>query len=184
MAKYLDKVIEEMGKYSEMGLPDGEGSMGMGTPGHQQGGRVTDAYKLNSLLRRRNRAEQQEDTVDDMDAGIDSEMDTYKGDVDDKDGIEEIKTFFIDNPNPSDEDVMQYAEEHNMDMQQMRQAVYNLIQELLSYNDEEMDDYDASSSDSSDVSIDMDTGDKTEMANNEEREIRTRSGRTFRNRTR
>lgn len=184
MSKYLDKVIEEMGNYSEMGLPDGEGSMGMGTPGRAQGGRVTDAYKLNSLLRNRNRAEQQEDTLDDMEGGMGDEMGDYEGDMNgDLEGegdVEEIKSFFMDNPDPSDEEVMQYAEENGMDMQEMRKAVYRLIQSLLPSDEEGMDDYEDMGDKEGDVSMDMDMGDERGgMMGDEEREIRMRNGRNF-----
>lgn len=184
MAKYLDKVIEEMGNYSEMGMPDGEGSMGMGTPSHGEGGRVTNAYKLNSLLRRRNQGEQQEDTLDDMEGGTSDEMGDYEGDMNGEGDVEEIKSFFMDNPNPSHEEVMQYAEEHGMDMEEMRQAVYRLIQSLLPSDEEGMDDYEDMGDEEGNVSMDMDMGDNAGMRGAEEQEIKLRNGRTFRRRYR
>lgn len=44
---------------------------------------------------------------------------------------EEMKAFFQDNEAPSDEEVQQYADERGIDMEQMRQEVYALIQSLL-----------------------------------------------------
>lgn len=186
MAKYLDKVIEEMGNYSEMGMPTGEGAMGMGVPYKSEGGRVKDAYKINSILRNRNHAEQQEDTVDDVEIEPGDEMNDYEDNMNDEDNVEEIKTFFMDNPDPSDQEVMQYAEEHDMDMQEMRKTVYRLIQSLLSSDEENMDDYDKMGNDEGNVSMDMDMGgdDENRMSGHEEREIRMRSGRTLRRRYR
>lgn len=192
MAKYLDQVIKEMGNYSEMGMPDGEGSTGMGTPGRQPGGRVRDVYKLNSLLRRRNGAEQQEDTLGDLDSegGMEGGMDDYEGGMDggmegDGEGdVEQIKSFFTDNPDPSDEEVMQYAEENGMDMQEMRKAVYRLIQSLLPSDEEGMDDYEGMDDEEGDVSMDMDMGGAGGMRGDEEREIRLRNGRRFAKRRR
>jgi len=48
---------------------------------------------------------------------------------------EEMKSFFQENPTPSDEEVMQFASERGIDMEQMRQEVYALIQELLGSQD-------------------------------------------------
>jgi hypothetical protein len=60
------------------------------------------------------------DAEDDMGAEVDTE---------------EMKSFFQDNPAPSDEEVAQYAQERGIDMEQMRQEVYALIQSLLGDQD-------------------------------------------------
>jgi len=145
VAKYLDKVIEEMNDYSSMGMPDGEGSMGMGTPqsmgvrGSRRGDKKLKAYKLNDLLdpRNRNRAEEEEDGMD---------MDAEMGDMDNG-HTEELKSFFMDNPSPSDEEVAMKAEEMGLDLEGMRKAVYALIQSLLPSDEEDMDN---------DMNVDMD----------------------------
>lgn len=46
-----------------------------------------------------------------------------------------MKAFFQDNAAPSDEEVQQYADERGIDMEQMRQEVYALIQSLLGDSD-------------------------------------------------
>lgn len=68
--------------------------------------------------------------------GMDMEMggmDDGMGDegMGDESGAEEMRQFFTDNPTPSDEEIAQYAQERGIDMQQMRQEVYTLIQSLL-----------------------------------------------------
>lgn len=161
MSKYLKQVIEEMGSYSEMGMPDGEGAMGMGSVapmgmrgGHQ--GKAIKAYKLNDVLRHRNQAEEEEG-LSDMEG-----MDDYESDEMD-DGVEELKQFFMDNPEPSDEEISMYAEEKGMDLQEMRKAVYSLIQSLLPDDEEGMDDPEADSmddSDSLDFNVSGDTGER------------------------
>ena len=163
MSKYLDKVIEEMGSYSDMGMPDGQGSMGMGTAapmGGLRGGRCGDgkqkitAYKLNDILRSRARAEEEEG-MEDMDAGMDADM-SMDTDMDmEENGTEELKQFFIDNPEPADEEIAAYAEEHGMDLEEMRIAVYQLIQSLLPSDEEGMDD-----EDSIDFEVSGDTGER------------------------
>jgi len=63
----------------------------------------------------------------DMDMGdVEMGMDDC-GDVD----VEEVKNFFSDNPSPSDEEIAQYAGERGIEMDQLRQEVYALIQSLL-----------------------------------------------------
>jgi len=69
-------------------------------------------------------------------------------------GTEELKQFFMDNPEPADEEIAMYAEEHGMDLQDMRQAVYRLIQSLLPSDEEGIDD------DEMDISIRGDTGER------------------------
>lgn len=156
MSKYLEKVIEEMRSYNDMGMPDGEGSMGMGSVstlgmrgGHQ--GKAIKAYKMNDILRSRNQAEEEE--------GLDSvdNMDDYESD-DMGDNTEELKQFFMDNPTPSDEEISIYAEEKGMDLEEMRQAVYALIQSLLPDEEEGMDSMD--DEDSIDFSVSGDTGER------------------------
>jgi len=125
MAKYLDRVIKEMQQYSDMGMPDGEGVMGMGdTSSLGMRGRRSDvklkAYKLNDILQRRNRAEEEE-------------LDMYS--MNNKPNVVELKQFFMDTPSPTDEEIADYAEQHGMDLQDMRQAVYALIQSLLPSDD-------------------------------------------------
>lgn len=165
MSKYLDEVIEEMGNYADMGMPDGESSMGMGDAGvvgvrgKRGDGEVVKAYRLNDLLRTRNRAEEEED-FDPMDMGDDSEFD----DMEDDD-VEETKQFFLDNPEPSDEDIQAYADEQGMDLEDMRKAVYRLIRSLLATEtpDDEMDvDMDDSEMDDDEVdfSVSGDTGER------------------------
>jgi len=102
--------------------------------GHQ--GKAVKAYKLNDILRTRNRAEEEEDFSD-----MDGEMGDMNGDMDMDDGNnEELQQFFTDNPTPSDEEIAMYADEHEMDLEGMRQAVYSLIQSLLPDSEEGMDD--------------------------------------------
>lgn len=143
MSRFLDKVVEEMGAYADMGLPDGDTAMGMGSasmksdmPSHGQE-KLNRAYRLYDLLKNRNQAEMEEEGTDE---GADS--------------TEELKIFFKENPFPSDEEIAQYAAEHEMDLQQMRQAVYKLIQELMGAEDQEPD-YGA---DDYDNTIDTDSG--------------------------
>ncbi len=119
------------------------------------------------------RAEEEETEMDDMrgmDTSDDVEMDDkdYKMDIpgneagmevpnmDDELGMdaevdtEEMKAFFQDNPAPSDEEVQQYADERGIDMEQMRQEVYELIQSLLGASDpvgDGEDDMDAAEDD-------------------------------------
>jgi hypothetical protein len=153
MSKFLDKAIKEMKSYGDMELPDGEPS----------GNKVVNAYKMNNILRRQQRAEEEEFNIDgamrdendearmdDKDykmdmpgdeggAEMDMDMDIDMGDeegMDDMGGdTEEIKSFFQDNPEPSDEEVVQFAQERGMDMEDMRKEVYALIQNLLGDSD-------------------------------------------------
>jgi len=149
MSKYLDKVIEEMGDYGDMGHPTGETSMGMGSAssmgimgGCNGGQKKIKAYKLRDLLQQRTRAEEEEDLsdIDNEENGMDDEANSND--------IEELKQFFMDNPEPADEEIAAYAEEHGMDLEEMRLAVYELIQSLL--GDEEQPD------DEMDMDMDMD----------------------------
>ena len=154
----LDKAIKEMKSYGDMGLPDGENGGGMGSENP-----VVNAYRMNNILRRRNQAEEEEMNIDggmrdadmpdgdearmdDKDYDMDMDMDMPHGDhdemdneeglgMDDEGDTEEMRSFFQDNPAPSDDEVMQYAEERGMDMEQMRQEVYALIQSLLGGED-------------------------------------------------
>ena len=155
----LDKVIKEMKSYGDMGLPDGENGGGMGSKNP-----VVNAYRMNNILRRRQRAEEEEMNIDggmrdadmpddddesymdDKDYKMDMDMTTPPGDheemdneeglgMDDEGDTEEMKSFFQDNPAPTDDEVMQYAEERGIDMEQMRQEVYALIQSLLGGED-------------------------------------------------
>ena len=151
MSKFLDKALKEMRSYGEMGLPDGETSGGMGDTSKNP---VVNAYRMNKILRHRQKAEEEEFNIDggmrdaempddemDMDAACcDDEMDMdmemgsdeeMGGDID----TEELKAFFQENPSPSDEEITAFAEERGVDMQQMRQEVYALIQELLGGQD-------------------------------------------------
>lgn len=161
MSKRLDEIIEEMGNYSDMGMPDGQGAMGMGTAapmgglrgGSSDGRPKLKAYKLNDVLRSRNRAEEEEGLD-----GIDTDMeDTGMDDMgmEDEGGTAELKQFFTDNPEPSDDEISAYAEEHDMDLQEMRLAVYRLIQSLLPSDEEDMGD-----EDSMDFSVSGDTGER------------------------
>ena len=182
----LDKAIKEMKSYGDMGLPDGENGGGMGSENP-----VVNAYRMNNILRRRNQAEEEEMNIDggmrdadmpdgdearmdDKDYGMDMDMDMPPGDheemdnevglgMDDDVDTEEMRSFFQDNPAPSDDEVMQYAEERGMDMEQMRQEVYALIQSLLGGEDpvgdgEENMDYDEQGMD------DEDMGDEIEFS--------------------
>lgn len=159
MSKFLDKAIKEMRSYGEMGLPDGETAGGMGDTSKNP---VVNAYRMNNILRRQQRAEEEEMNIDggmrdadmpDDEAHMDDKdykmdmpgneagMEVDSMDMDAEDGMggdvdtEEMKQFFQDNPSPSDEQVMQYAEERGIDMEQMRQEVYALIQSLLGDQD-------------------------------------------------
>ena len=161
MSKFLEKAIKEMRNYGDMGLPDGETGCGMGSASNNK---IVNAYKMNNILRRRNRAEEEEMNINN---GMrDTEMSDDEVGMDDKDynmdmggdeaamgvngiegddvemggDVEEMKQFFQDNPDPSDEEVMQYADEHGMDMEDMRKEVYALIQSLL--GGDSMDDED------------------------------------------
>lgn len=158
MSRFLDSVISEMNNYADMGMPDGEGSMGMGSA---PTGKLKDAYKMkqlkvNNMLRNRNAAEEEEmdAAMGDMDAAMGDDMgsmddmggeDEMSMDMDGGDGggmfgdmeggagepSDELKQFFTDNPSPSDEEISQYAQEKGIDMQGMRTAVYDLIQSLM-----------------------------------------------------
>ena len=153
----LDKAIKEMKNYGDMGLPDGENGGGMGS--QESKNPVVNAYRMNNILRRQQRAEEEESRMDidggmrdadmpDDEMGMDGEeggmemdmdmepMDNEQGlGMDDEVDTEEMKAFFQDNPAPSDEEVMQYADERGIDMEQMRQEVYELIQSLLGDSD-------------------------------------------------
>ncbi len=167
-----------MRSYGDMGVMDGEGGMGMGDtkmiPDGKGGGKVVDAYKMNSILRRQQRAEEEEmNMTSGMNGGKSGEQ--YPQDGDEEEGLSpeefqdqlageeglgddmgmeggmdpdgamgdemgmgdegadssEMQQFFSDNPTPSDEEVAQYAQERGIDMEQMRQEVYALIQSLL-----------------------------------------------------
>ena len=160
MSKFLDKAIKEMRNYGDMGLPDGENGGGMGSQA-QSSNKVVNAYKMNNILRRAQRAEEEEM---DIDGGMrDAEMPDDEAEMDDKDykmdmpgneagdevgnmdgdemgmdgdvDTEEMKAFFQDNAAPSDEEVQEYADERGIDMEQMRQEVYALIQSLLGGED-------------------------------------------------
>lgn len=157
MAKYLDKVIKEMRDYGSMGIPDGEGAMGMGSVSNMgmrgtHRGKAIKAYKLSDILRFRNQAEEEED----FNGMNDYESDDMGGDT------EELKQFFMDNPEPSDEEIAMYAEEKDMDLQDMRKAVYALIQSLLPDDDEEGMDVSGEMDDegSMDFSVRSDTGER------------------------
>ncbi len=63
----------------------------------------------------------------DTEMGMGDEMGMDDGQADSG----EMQQFFTDNPAPSDEEISQYAQERGIDMQQMRQEVYALIQSLL-----------------------------------------------------
>jgi len=158
MSKYLDEAIKEMQNYGDMGLPDGENGGGMGSKNP-----VVNAYRMNNILRRRQQAEEEEMNIDggmrdadmpdddeahmdDKDYKMDMDMDMPPGDheaMDNEEGLgmdgdvetEEMKAFFQDNEAPSDEEVQQYADERGIDMEQMRQEVYALIQSLLGAED-------------------------------------------------
>ncbi len=178
MSKYLSNVIKEMNDYGNMGLPDGEGSMGMGSQAPT--GKLKDAFKMqqlktNQMLRRRSQAEEEEDRgmggPDDMSAqadldgmgdegsmdgemgdemsmgdeegmdGMDGEMGSMDGEMGDEEGMDDemgteddvaqLQQFFTDNPEPSDQDISQYADENGMDLGGMRSAVYALIGSLI-----------------------------------------------------
>jgi len=155
VSKNLKKVIEEMGGYAGMGS-GGESNMGMrsaGTVGVMGGHHSKDnklkAYKLSDLLQSRLNSDEEEDLGD-----IDTDVDGMDDDMGD-DNVEELKQFFIDNPAPADEEIAAYAEAHNMDLEEMRQAVYSLIQSLLPDDEEDMGD-----EDSMDFSVSGDTGER------------------------
>lgn len=144
-----------MNNYGNMGMPDGEGSMGMGSQAPT--GKLKDAFKIqqlktNHMLRRRSQAEEEEPGMggqDDMSAmaGADSmgDQDDYAGGeeggmndqmgMDDgmgsEDDVAALQQFFTDTPEPSDQEISQYAQENGMDMQGMRSAVYALIKSLI-----------------------------------------------------
>lgn len=155
----LKEVIEEMGGYSDMGGMRSADSIGM--MGRPNNGNKLKAYKLSDLLdpRNRNRAEEEEDLepMDDMDMDMDMDTDMNA----EGDDVEETKQFFLDNPEPSDEDIAMYAEERGMDMEDMRKAVYRLIRSLLATEspDDEMD-VDMDDEDSLDFSVSGDTGER------------------------
>ncbi len=154
MAKYLDKVIKEMNNYGEMGLPDGTGSMGMGSvsPMALRGGnqgKAIKAYKLNDVLRHKNQAEEEEGLNDT------EGMNDYESDDMDN-NTEELKQFFIDNPEPADEEIAAYAEEKGIDLQQLRKDVYALIQSLLQDDEDNMDDYESDDEPTDDFDNDND----------------------------
>ncbi len=169
---HLDKAIKEMRSYGDMGIPDGENGQGMGDtqpiPDGKGRNKVVDAYKMNSILRNRNRAEEEEmnltsgmnggmsgeqypqdeegdeglspDEFQDQlageeglgdDMGMEMDMDMEMGGEEGDGANDEMKNFFTDNPTPSDDEIAQYAQERGMDMEQMRQEVYALIQSLL-----------------------------------------------------
>jgi len=188
MSKYLDKVIKEMKDYGNMGMPNGEGAMGMGSVepigglrGGRNGKKVIKAYELNDVLRTRNRAEEEEgmddyESMDDM-----SGMDDMEG-MDDGGNNEELQQFFTDNPEPSDEEIAMYAEEHDMDLQAMRKAVYSLIQSLLPDSEEGMDDMEGMDAEADmgdeeglDFSVSGDTGERPAKNEFEERQYGRRS---------
>jgi len=161
VAKYLDKVIKEMADYSNMGMPDGDNTQGMGSVksmgmrgGHQ--GKKLRVYKeINPLLRDRSQREEEEDSMeyDDMDSmnGMD-DMGDMNGDMGMDDGhTEELTQFFTDNPSPSDEEIAMQADDLGLDLEGMRKAVYALIQSLLPSDEE--------GNGSMDVDMDMDMGD-------------------------
>lgn len=186
MGKILDKVLSEMRDYSEMGLPTGETGMGMGDvpPDMRRhagmGDKVKKAYRMNDILRHRGRAEEEEVSQ------YDDQYDDYDNQSID---IEELKSFFKENPYPSDEEVIAFAEEHGIDMEEMRQAVYALIQELLGGDEEydsepdfDEDDYGSSdeySDDEFSFDVSSDTGERPARNENpryrsEEREMMMR----------
>lgn len=175
MSKFLDSAIREMKNYGDMGLPDGENGGGMGSSKNP----VVDAFRMNSILRRRQQAEEEEmnmeqgmrdDEMPDDEMGMDGEeggmemdmdmepMDNEQGlGMDDEGDTEEMKAFFQDNPAPTDDEVMQYAEERGIDMEQMRQEVYTLIQSLLGDQDPVGDGEEEGG-----MEMDMDMGDGEE----------------------
>lgn len=152
----LDKAIKEMKNYGDMGLPDGENGGGMGSSNP-----IVNAYRMNNILRRAAMADEEEMKIDggmrdadmpDDEAEMDDkdykmdipgneagmEVDNMDGDemgMDDEVDTEEMKAFFQDNAAPSDEEVQEYADERGIDMEQMRQEVYALIQSLLGGED-------------------------------------------------
>lgn len=177
MSKFLDDAIKEMKNYGDMGLPDGENGGGMGS--QESKNPVVNAYRMNNILRRQQRAEEEESFMD-IDGGMrDAEMpDDEEGmggeeggmemdmePMDNEQGLgmdgegdtEEMKAFFQDNPAPSDEEVMQYADERGIDMEQMRQEVYELIQSLLGDSDPVGDGEEEGG-----MEMDMDMGDDEE----------------------
>jgi len=189
VSKYLDKVIKEMANYANMGMPDGEGAMGMGSVSNMgmrgaHKGKAVKAYKLNDILRYRNAAEEEEG-FDDMEGMDDEGMGDEFGSDDDMGGdTQELQQFFTDNPEPSDEEIAMYAEEHDMDLQGMRSAVYALIQSLLPDSEEGMDDEgmddefgsDEATGDDMDFSVSGDTGERPAKNEFEERMYRNRYG--------
>jgi len=148
---------------------------------------------LNDRLRHHTRAEEEENDMNyDMGGGEDYPSDEEMGGMEDEinqtsmndmsmddmgmdvgeDGvdIEEVKNFFTDNPSPTDEEIAQYAGERGIEMDQLRQEVYALIQSLLdaAKGDEEMgmddtqgmDDMDGMSSDDDMSADEEDMGDE------------------------
>lgn len=57
-----------------------------------------------------------------------------------------IVKFLTDNPHPSDEDIHQFADEHNMEPSEMEERIYSLLHALLKgvgkHNDVPDDDFD------------------------------------------
>jgi len=149
----LDKVIKEMGGYGDMGIPDNKDMMDATTTTATDSPVVRKAYRLSDILRHRTQSEEEE-------------FNTLEDDTDD---LGEIKQFFIDNPEPSDEDVEAFAEEHGLDMQEMRRLVYSLISSLLDEEepmDDDMSDDDMSDDDMSDddsMDSDVDFGDEIDF---------------------
>jgi len=186
MSKFLDKAIKEMKDYGDMGLPDGENGGGMGSKNP-----VVNAYRMNNILRRRQQAEEEEMNIDggmrdadmpdddeahmdDKDYKMDMDMTTPPGDheemdneqglgMDDEVDTEEMKSFFQDNTAPSDEEVQQYADERGIDMEQMRQEVYALIQSLLGDTDP-VGDGEEDMGDEMDMGGEEDMGDEIEFS--------------------
>ena len=158
MSKYLEQVIKEMSDYGSMGLPSGETGMGMGSVapvgngglrGAQTGSEIK-AYKLNDLLGQHRRAEEEE---------FDMENDEHNapGAYD----LDALKQFFITNPEPSDGEIHQYASDNNMDLDEMRKAVYALIGSLIGMETDVPADVDNDIADDEfDFSVSGDTGER------------------------
>jgi len=99
-----------------------------------------------------------------MPPGDHEEMDNEEGlGMDDEADTEEMKAFFQDNTAPSDEEVQQYADERGIDMEQMRQEVYALIQSLLGDTDP-VGDGEEDMGDEMDMGGEEDMGDEIEFS--------------------
>ena len=86
---------------------------------------------------------------DEIDADEDRDYDVDQGqcfdcgddenaEYDSKISVEEVKEFFKNNSHPSSEEIMQFAQEHGISLEELRTLVFDLIADLMSkYSDDE-----------------------------------------------